>query len=216
MAKSLPLPDGTSVTIREGETPEETWARAIREYPEAFQPPAPKAEVSGPTIGGQTKEFFKGLIPGGIGLVEQAGIGISALLPEEQEKATQQYIKEAAATAKAPFAAAPGYEDINNSIPTNYKQKQAAQQALYDAEIKKLRNESVVDTATRVGRGLVGYGEAGLNLAGQLTGYPMGMLYGVGSNVLTGKNEDIGKQMEDYIRDVSYDPRTPEGQQINE
>ena len=111
MAKSLPLPDGTSVTIREGETPEETWLRAIREYPEAFQPPAPKAEVAAPTIGGQTKEFFKGLIPGGIGLVEQAGMGISALLPEEQEKATQQYIKEVAATAKAPFAAAPGYED---------------------------------------------------------------------------------------------------------
>jgi hypothetical protein len=68
-------------------------------------------EVAAPTFGGQTKEFFKGLLPGGIGLVEQAGMGISALLPEEQEKATQQYIKEAATTAKAPFAAAPGYED---------------------------------------------------------------------------------------------------------
>jgi hypothetical protein len=117
MAQSLPLPDGTSVTIREGETPEETWLRAIREYPEAFQVQTPKAEVSGPTIGGQTKEFFKGLIPGGIGLVEQAGIGISALLPEEQERATQQYIKEVAATAKAPFAAAPGYED---TIPRKF------------------------------------------------------------------------------------------------
>jgi hypothetical protein len=63
------------------------------------------------TLGGQTKEFFKGLVPGAIGLVEQAGTGISALLPEEQEKATQKYIKETAAAAKAPFAAAPGYED---------------------------------------------------------------------------------------------------------
>jgi len=105
---------------------------------------------------------------------------------------------------------------VDNSIPTNYKQEQAAQQAPYDAEVKKLQNESVVDRATRFGKGLVGYGEAGLNLAGQLTGYPMGMLYGVGSNVLTGKNEDIGKQMEEYVRNVSYDPRTPEGQQINE
>jgi len=80
-------------------------------YPEAFKslqaPAAPKET----TFGGQTKEFFKGLVPGAIGLVEQAGTGISALLPEEQEKATQQYIKEVAATAKAPFAAAPGYED---------------------------------------------------------------------------------------------------------
>lgn len=79
-------------------------------YPEAFaqkQAPAPRET----TFGGQTKEFFKGLVPGAIGLVEQAGTGISALLPDEQEKATQKYIKETAATAKAPFAAAPGYED---------------------------------------------------------------------------------------------------------
>jgi len=105
---------------------------------------------------------------------------------------------------------------VDNSIPTNYKQEQAAQQALYDADVKKVQKEGYEDKAARVGRGLVGYGEAGLNLAGQLTGYPMGMLYGVGSNVLTGKNEDIGKQMEEYVRNVSYDPRTPEGQQINE
>jgi hypothetical protein len=111
MPQYLPLPDGSYITSKEGETPEETWQRAIKDHPEAFQAQAPKEEVSGPTIGGQAKEFFKGILPGGIGLVEQAGMGISALLPEDQEKATQQYIKEAAATAKAPFAAAPGYED---------------------------------------------------------------------------------------------------------
>ena len=77
----------------------------------ASQPPAPSAVPKETTFGGQTKEFFKGLVPGAIGLVEQAGTGISALLPDEQEKATQKYIKEIAATAKAPFAAAPGYED---------------------------------------------------------------------------------------------------------
>jgi len=104
---------------------------------------------------------------------------------------------------------------VDKSVPTNYKQEQAEQQALYDADVKKLQKEGFVDKAARVGRGLVGYGEAGLNLAGQLTGYPMGALYGVGSNILSGKNEDIGKQMEDYVRDVSYDPRTPEGQEIN-
>ncbi len=83
---------------------------AVRQQLRSEASETPK-EVAAPTVGGQTKEFFKGLIPGGIGLVEQAGMGISALLPEEQEKATQQYIKEAAATAKDPFAAAPGYED---------------------------------------------------------------------------------------------------------
>lgn len=110
MPQAVPLPDGRYVAIREGETPQQAYARAQQMYPEAFvekQAPAPTET----TLGGQTKEFFKGLVPGAIGLTEQAGIGISALLPEEQEKATQKYIKELAATAKAPFAAAPGYED---------------------------------------------------------------------------------------------------------
>jgi hypothetical protein len=33
----LPLPDGSSVTIRDGETPKETWARAQQMYPDAFK-----------------------------------------------------------------------------------------------------------------------------------------------------------------------------------
>lgn len=110
MPQAVPLPDGSYVTIREGETPQQAYVRAQQMYPEAFKVTAPAAPKE-TTFGGQTKEFFKGLVPGAIGLVEQAGTGISALLPEEQEKATQQYIKETAAAAKAPFAAAPGYED---------------------------------------------------------------------------------------------------------
>ena len=60
MPQYLPLPDGTSVTIREGETPQDAWARAQQMYPEAFgvkptlqeQPqggfvPALKAGISG-------------------------------------------------------------------------------------------------------------------------------------------------------------------------
>jgi hypothetical protein len=110
MPQAVPLPDGRYVAIRDGETPEQAYARAQQMYPEAFvqkQAPTPKET----TFGGQTKEFFKGLVPGAIGLTEQAGIGISALLPEEQEKAAQQFIKEKAAAAKAPFAAEAGYED---------------------------------------------------------------------------------------------------------
>ena len=34
---SLPLPDGSSVTIQPGETPKDTWTRAQRMYPEAFK-----------------------------------------------------------------------------------------------------------------------------------------------------------------------------------
>ena len=109
MPQALPLPDGRFVTIREGETPADTWARAQRMYPEAFASKEPeKKEV---TIGGQAKEFFKGLAPGAINLVESAAIGASALLPEETEKAARSGIANLASSAKKPFEAAPGYED---------------------------------------------------------------------------------------------------------
>jgi hypothetical protein len=78
-------------------------------YPEAFASKEPeKKEV---TIGGQAKEFFKGLAPGAINLVESAAIGASALLPEETEKAARSGIANLASSAKKPFEAAPGYED---------------------------------------------------------------------------------------------------------
>jgi hypothetical protein len=109
MAQYLPLPDGSSVTIREGESPQEAYARAQRMYPEAFRSKEPeKKEV---TVGGQAKEFFKGLVPGAINLVESAAIGASALLPEETEKAARSGIASLASSAKKPFEAAAGYED---------------------------------------------------------------------------------------------------------
>ena len=109
MAQYLPLPDGTSVTIREGESPQAAWARAQQMYPEAFAPKAkPPAET---TIGGGIKELFKGLAPGAINLAESAAIGASALLPEDTEKAVAAKARELAKSARAPFAAAPGYED---------------------------------------------------------------------------------------------------------
>jgi len=109
MAQYLPLPDGSSVTIREGESPQEAWARAQRMYPEAF---APRAEAKKETtVGGQAKEFFKGLAPGAINLVESAAVGASALLPEETEKAARSGIASLASAAKKPFEASAGYED---------------------------------------------------------------------------------------------------------
>jgi polyhydroxyalkanoate synthesis regulator phasin len=63
------------------------------------------------TLGGQAKELVKGLIPGAVGLVEQAAVGASALLPQETEKAAREKIAGVAGAIKAPFAAAPGYEE---------------------------------------------------------------------------------------------------------
>jgi hypothetical protein len=62
------------------------------------------------TVGGQVKEFFKGLVPGAIGLAETAGVGAAAILPEAAEKAVREKIQGAATAARAPFEAAPGYE----------------------------------------------------------------------------------------------------------
>lgn len=62
------------------------------------------------TFGGNVKEAFKGVVPGAIGLLETAGTGIAALLPEETEKSVRGTIKDVAGAAKKPFEAAPGYE----------------------------------------------------------------------------------------------------------
>lgn len=62
------------------------------------------------TIGGNVKEAFKGVVPGAVGLLETAGTGIAALLPEDTEKSVRSAIKDVAGIAKKPFEAAPGYE----------------------------------------------------------------------------------------------------------
>jgi hypothetical protein len=109
MPQYLPLPDGTFLPIEEGQNPREVWLRAIEVYPEAFG--IEKEKPPEPTVGGQIKEFGKGLVPGAIGLAESAGTGISALLPDEQEKSARRIIGNLAASAREPFAAAPGYEE---------------------------------------------------------------------------------------------------------
>ena len=63
------------------------------------------------TFGGNVKEFFKGVVPGAIGLAETAGTGIAALLPDDTEKSAREKIKEIAGVAKKPFEASAGYED---------------------------------------------------------------------------------------------------------
>ena len=85
---------------------EQAYMAVMREL--APKPTPPKPEE--PTVGGQIKEFAKGIIPGAVGMGQTALTGISALLPEEQERAARRYIDRGAEALKAPFAAAPGYE----------------------------------------------------------------------------------------------------------
>jgi hypothetical protein len=67
--------------------------------------------IEGPSVLGQTKEAFKGLIPGAVGLVETAGVGAASLLPESMEESVRSTIQETAAKVREPFKAAPGYEE---------------------------------------------------------------------------------------------------------
>lgn len=78
---------------------------------EGLTPPQFKSIVEGPTIGGQLKEAVKGIVPGAIGLVEQAAVGASALLPDQYEAGAQEAIRGVAAAAKKPFAPEAGYEE---------------------------------------------------------------------------------------------------------
>jgi hypothetical protein len=96
-------PDGSLLKINgpEDATDEELIQIAERNY-------QPKKER---TLGGNLKELGKGLIPGGIGLLETAGIGASALLEDDKEKIARKFIKEQAAAGKEYFAPEAGYEE---------------------------------------------------------------------------------------------------------
>ena len=96
------LPDGRILEFPDG-TPPSVIQAAVKRMLAASAPQ--------PTVGGQVKEAFKGLVPGAVGLVEQAAIGASALLPDEYEPAVRKGIADVAGAAKAPFAAAPGYQE---------------------------------------------------------------------------------------------------------
>jgi len=106
---SIKGPDGNTYQIEgpEGATREQI-IDAIQYKLGQQAKPAAKPET---TFGGNVREFFKGLAPGAVGLVESAAVGASALLPKDTEESARKRIAEIAGAAKAPFAAAPGYED---------------------------------------------------------------------------------------------------------
>ena len=103
----ITAPNGQTYQIEgpDGASDADVAQAVMAQYPEAARP---KPET---TVGGNIKEAFKGLVPGAIGLAETAATGASALLPEDMEKAAREKIASVAGAAKAPFAAAPGYEE---------------------------------------------------------------------------------------------------------
>lgn len=102
MAYTVALPDGRTVEFPD-EVPKDKAAAIIRQQFPALAPQT--------TALGHAKELVKGVVPGAVGMLETAATGASALLPDEMEKAAREKIASVASAAKAPFAAAPGYEE---------------------------------------------------------------------------------------------------------
>ena len=94
MAQYLPLPDGSYVTIRDGETPMDAWSRARQMYPEAFKSAAveqePQQETGlGAAFVGGAKRFGSAIQTGIESLFDAEGAAKRGL--ERQEALGQQY-----------------------------------------------------------------------------------------------------------------------------
>ena len=109
MTYSIQLPDGTVVNdIPDNVPPVEAKRKLIAKFPELakIKPTEPQT-----TVGGQVKEFFKGIPAGATNLLEQAGIGLSSAIPPESTIAAREFVEKTAAPIKEYFKAAPGYEE---------------------------------------------------------------------------------------------------------
>ena len=160
MAKYLNLPDGTSIQIKEGETPAQARARAFEKYPEAFgygKQAAPEAQPeSGFTPA--LKAGYSGLKSGLAALAGKTGIMDPAAAEQyiaEQEKYQKQTYKPTATFGEAPVTKT--LELLGGSLP--YMAAPIAAGAL----------AATAPVSAPVASAL-GIGAAGLASAGQFTG----------------------------------------------
>ena len=93
MAQYLPLPDGNSLLMKEGETPQEAWARAQRQFPDSFKSKEPEAQPEGGFVAA-TKAGLASLkgdvaaLAGRSGLMDQAAAEKYIKEQEEYKKRT--------------------------------------------------------------------------------------------------------------------------------
>jgi len=92
MPQYLPLPDGSSVTVQKGETPQQAWFRAQEMYPEAFGLSEKKEEEKP-----KPKGFFSGLKTGFESGAGSATAGLGELTGIEKLKAYGEELKKTAA-----------------------------------------------------------------------------------------------------------------------
>jgi hypothetical protein len=120
MPQYLPLPDGSSVTIQDGETPEQTWARAQQAYPEAFGATKKKETVAAPQSGFMpaTKAGLASLkgdiaaLAGRTGLMDEAA---AEKYIQEQEAYRQKTFKPTETFGEAPVTKT--LELLGGSLP---------------------------------------------------------------------------------------------------
>jgi len=106
------VPDGRLVNFPDDMPREQIRAIIASKFPDAYKeqeipPPTPIER----TFSGQVGELFRGIPRGAVNLLESAGIGASALLPEGAEESVRGVVERLGESAAAPFQRKAGYED---------------------------------------------------------------------------------------------------------
>ena len=174
MAKALPLPDGTTVAIREGETPAQTWERAQRMYPEAFgleeEKPVSKQDTTGfKAAAAAGFERLKGeaaLTAGKAGLMDEAKA--QQEYEAAQKRAQARFTPTEDSWVESPFQKFK--ETLGGSVPYMVAPAAAGLAAL----------AAPVSAPVAAGLGLLG---AGAVSTGQFTGSNLGAQLGTGKTL---------------------------------
>lgn len=111
-------PDGAvyDVNAPEGATEQEAIAYIQNQQRKPKYLPETPAITPEPetTVLGHAKELAKGIPSGAIGMLESAGTGISAILPERIEKGARETLARVGKDFQTPFAAEKGYEEATS------------------------------------------------------------------------------------------------------
>ena len=117
MAQYLPLPDGNSLLMKEGETPQDAWSRAQRQFPDSFKTKTAEAQPESGFIAG-VKSGIAGLkgdvaaLAGRTGLMDEAA---AEKYIKEQEAYRRSTYKEPETWGEAPVTKALGL--LGQSVP---------------------------------------------------------------------------------------------------
>jgi hypothetical protein len=160
MPQYLPLPDGRSLTVREGESAAQAWGRAQKDYPEAFGLEPEKPAGPGPQSGfvPSVKAGFSNLkgdiaaVAGRSGLMD---IADAEKYRAEQEEYQKKTFKPTATFGEAPF--------------TKFKELLGGSLPYMAAPLAAGVGAAALPLSAPVGAA-VGMGLAGLASAGQFTG----------------------------------------------